>query len=90
MNSKLSLLAGAAAITGLLALSLPALAQTGQPPAAPAPGTAAAKPGAVEHKTEVKKKKTVAKKEAKSKQMAEKTAVKKPADAAPATTNGTK
>ena len=64
MNTKLSLLSRAAVIAGVVALSLPAFAQT-TPPAAPSAAPAAApatSSTAVDHKADKSTKKHVAKK----------------------------
>jgi cytoskeletal protein RodZ len=59
MSTKLSLFSRAVAVAGVLALSLPAFAQTNQPaaaptsqPAAPAASTPAASPASVVNKTD--------------------------------------
>lgn len=99
MSTKLSLLSRAAAVAGILALALPAFAQTTPPaqPSAPAPSAAApatgkAISGDVPHKgakTHAVKKSTAktAKLDAQHKQTAEKPAAKKMDPATPAAGN---
>jgi apolipoprotein N-acyltransferase len=68
MNSKLSLISRAAAIAGIVALALPALAQTNPPAATPsAPATQATAPAAKSDSTVAKTSGTVEQKAKKDK-----------------------